>query len=149
MIKLKSLIEKKYSLGYKDAGSSTSAGPHENKELKLMILNKKPAMLTTDEDKFKLFIPYIKSKQFVHKSFSYTRDDEDIKYYIISLPEESWRIDKIIKLLKWRCDVKIGNEDKRLREIVGVKAEKLYHIKIGTLLGYSKNDILSFINRIK
>jgi len=97
-------------------------GPHAGAELRLMLNGKKPAALISTYSELKSFIPYIKQEKFLIKKLP-----DKIGGWVVTLPEESWRINKIISVLE-------------------SKSSKSRDIKLGILLGYDKDDINAFVN---
>lgn len=103
-----------------DVSSGSQIGPHEGIELCLLREQMKPlAILQLDNTK-KL------SKKFVVKYFDYSG------MYWIALKEEAWRI-KIAERLFERREAG--------------ESLRIFHVKFGRLLGYSKNQIRAFINK--
>lgn len=112
-------------------------GPHENKELELMLNNSKPAALINDL-KIKKFKPYIKNKQLSLAATIPSRDN-NFYSYVITVPGEEWRGKEIKNaVLSLRSIVPMGKDP-----ILSIP----YHKKLGELLGYSSDDIEHFITR--
>ncbi len=111
----------------------TIGGPHENKELELMLSGEKPVALLS-YDKLINFKPYINKNQLTHvgnvKGFARH------KLYIITLPGQEWRGRQIINIF---------NIITKMSTFPYGKDSIKYHIKLGLLLGYSKEDIKHFI----
>lgn len=111
-------------------------GPHEGKELKLMLQGNKPAALIDpwDMDEWQ---PYIQQKKFVVKKISVF--GKNIAY-VITPPTESWRADQlehVYGLLR-----KSDHYDKSKKNIEFLKRT---HGMIGKLLGYSPEEIDRFL----
>ena len=107
-------------------------GPHQGRILSLMLAKKKPAASVDVTDimgKFRQAIRDGKIK--VIGEFPSDRVDE----YIVTLPGEEWRGRQLMKI--WPM----------LRNADDIETEKRIHAKIGTLLGYPKEAIRSFINQ--
>lgn len=119
-------------------------GPHEGKELELMLTGKKPAALL-DARKLKSFEPYIKNKILVLVG-SIPNTDVDGRY-AVTLPGEEQRGERIIELFKNGLPEPqdtIPSED-HMRN----KKQKYYyefHTELGRLLEYSEEDIEDFFN---
>ena len=100
-------------------------GPHEGKEMQLMLLKRKPCALIFG-GYLNYWEPYIKNKIFKFGSCHQHS-------FIVTQPEESWRIDAIKRTFRMYKNSKISIEN--------------YHIRLGRLLGYSKSEILFFIRQ--
>lgn len=105
--------------------------PHASKELNLMLSGKKPAALFSKEhlniwekfkDKFKIFV-----------------EDNDI---VITLPGEEWRAKKIFQLREYFENL----WNKFQPNPIPQHLLKSYHVKLGLLLGYPKEDIKKFVS---
>jgi hypothetical protein len=144
-MKLQDLFEKKIShsglghdyndynteshLRYLNNRKDLDAGPHEGKELNMMLAKDKPAALV-DYDKYHAFEPYVKDGTFISKSYTNRIGDHD---WVVVLPGEENRIPRLIALLTAPID-NLSDE-----------AMKLYHAKLGKLLGYTNEQIRKFI----
>lgn len=106
-------------------------GPHEGRLLSLMLAGKKPAAWV-DEFDIDLFKPFVKDGTFISFDFDYGE-----RYahpgWIITLPGEEWRAKKLQKIYNQHA------------EYLNAGKENAWHIKMGILLGYSNEDIRSFI----
>lgn len=100
-------------------------GPHQNKELNMMLAGVKPAALINDDEYDLLWKPYVDEGKFIAKSYTNIAGFDN---YIVALPGEEQRIDRMIKLL---TDTSPANN--------------AYHIKLGRMLGYTKDQIRKFI----
>ena len=109
-------------------------GPHEGRKLELMLTGKKPAAWLYDED-FDIdeFLPYIKDGTFSAKEFDYGDKYPNLRGYVVTLPGEEWRANKLQKL--FNDSEKYFKADK----------EALWHARVGLLLGYSNEQIRRFI----
>lgn len=110
-------------------------GPHENKELQLMLNGTKPAALISSNKELINFKPYIKNKQLsLAEKIPYR--DTNMYSYVITLPGEEWRGKEI-------HDTLLG-----MRGVKPMSIESIpYHKRLGELLGYSDDDIEHFITR--
>lgn len=110
-------------------------GPHQNKELELMLNGTKPAALISSNKELINFKPYIKNKQLsLAEKIPYR--DTKMYSYVITLPGEEWRGKEI-------HDTLLG-----MRGVKPMSIESIpYHKKLGELLGYSDDDIEHFITR--
>lgn len=103
-------------------------GPHEGRYLRLLLNGTKP-MAIVDPSEIQAYQPYIEKGKLivdVIKVFS------NVTQYAVALPNEAWRIPRIRKLYS-----------------PGVKdsmSDRLWHAKVGILLGYTNHDIRKFIN---
>ena len=106
-------------------------GPHEDKELELMIAGTKPAAIIGSES-LADFKPYIKDKTLVLATKF--KGGGGATVYIVTLPNEQWRGPQIEKQFMKMKQFPIGSPE-----------TKLSHTKMGLLLGYSKEDIRHFL----
>lgn len=104
-------------------------GPHENKELELMLAGQKPAAFVGSITAFK---PYIKDKKIslVGKGLGFA----GASVYYVTLPGEEWRGRQLINVVSKLKKLPFGSPE-----------TKPYHAKMGLLLGYSKEDIKHFL----
>ncbi len=119
-------------------------GPHEGRELALMLAGEKPLAMFSDviPASFNLpeqdFAPHVESgrlikHEVVFRSAGTTRHDMRFLYY--ALPGETWRIDRMAEI------------NRSIHE-QGQKTTCELESEIGQLLGYSDADILAFADRI-
>jgi hypothetical protein len=101
-------------------------GPHEIKELNLMLMGAKPAALISSFD-LKRFKPYINDGTLACKILN--RD-----WVLLALKNEEWRISRIEKIRDafWHSHTSRAFS---------------YHVKLGRILGYSKDQINFFLVR--
>lgn len=125
-------------------------GPHEGKELDLMLKGQKPFAMFHDIAKSEytspegiipeqLFSIYVTSGQVIRKEkvfHSNKHPNEQIKYVCFALPDQSWRIDTFFWILNqfYNGDTFPNHAD---------------DIMIGRLLGYSKEDIDDYLTNLK
>lgn len=134
---VKDLLEfKKYShsgTGYVPEGgqddSDPDRGPHEGKEVAMILDGVKPAGIIGADVFDKLVEPHVKAGKIIAKKFL-----NRLKYdeYVIALPGEERRIDAIIKLLQMPPDDRSMSKD-------------VYHVRLGRLLGYTKDQVRKFL----
>lgn len=105
-------------------------GPHEYKELELMLQGVKPVALITCRS-IEEFKPYIKAKVFVCKRIANNSSNPEHWSWCIARVEEKSRIEKI-EAIYANCRAKNCMEDKD-------------HAAIGNLLGYTEQQINAFL----
>jgi hypothetical protein len=105
-------------------------GPHEERYLTLLLRGIKPAALIDPED-LPRFQKYIDDK-----TLSVGEAEVLNKYpaYVVTLPGQEWRIKKINDLFTKADDYWDAGK------------QKLWHSRLGILLGYTNHDIRPFIN---
>jgi hypothetical protein len=118
-------------------------GPHEGKELELMLAGKKPVAMFSDviPASFDLpeedFAPHVESGRLVKREVVITASKSglyDMRYLFYVLPGEEWRIDRLIQ---------IHRDFHQYNKPTSRKLEK----EIGQLLGYQDQDIQVFLDR--
>ena len=124
-------------------------GPHEGRELELMLAGQKPLAMFTEispietglipEDEF---APYVKSGRIImHEVFEPMQDTAGhqeglhIRRVLYALPEEIWRIEAI--LLVCRVASGLRRWDEGLERVTG------------KLLGYEDRQIDAFVEKIR
>lgn len=118
-----------------DRGSEQWRGPHEGRELQMMLDNVKPAAFVTPEQ-FEKFKPYVEQGRFLAKKYTFRKQANPYPYseYIVVQPGEKYRMNKIAQVLDdAEKYIQTGNWD-------------LYSAKLGRLLGYDKEHIRNFIS---
>lgn len=140
------LFEKKssYYLNERAADLPPGIGPHEFRELELMLKGEKPlAMFTNDlpadmELPEADFEPFVQSGQIVKKIAFYRDNDKNIvfRYLFYALPGEEWRIEEMqaFKEAMFSPNHQYDPAEDR---------------RIGWLLGYDESDIEAFLTRAK
>lgn len=108
-------------------------GPHEKRELKMMLDNVKPAAIV-GPDEYQKFKPYVKKGRFIAVPWEIPGYKGYIEY-IVGQPGEEYRINKIRKLLNSGSQYRISNK------------LDVYSAKLGRLLGYTKEHIRKFIEQ--
>jgi hypothetical protein len=106
-------------------------GPHQGKEINLMLAGYKPVAI----------LPILKYWRPEDLAILYTFIDEGKLIYrqiheewdVIAVPGQEWRIDRMDKIITARDN--------------GTNRISIYHIKIGRLLGYTKDQIRFFLSR--
>jgi hypothetical protein len=117
-------------------------GPHEGRELQLLLSGTKKAALFSDfipdngimpEDIIPelSFAPYVENKTITRFSFekAYPELNKKFRTVIFTQPNEEWRADALMWLREFKDDIS--------------------HITIGRLLGYSEDDIQTYITHKK
>lgn len=105
-------------------------GPHEGKELELMLAGKKQVAKFSDFIPAS-FVPYLETEKF-HCKVSFHTIHEDIAYptFIIYIPEHQEQAEKLIQLLK--PELLVFDDT---------------HRQIGRILGYEEWQIDAFLNQ--
>ena len=118
-------------------------GPHEGKELELMLAGEKPAAMFSDvippsfdfpED---LFAAYVVNGTIVRRDVVITvpvPDRHDMRYLFYALPGEEWRIDRLEE---------IHRALHQRNEPTSTELET----ETGQLLGYEDRDIQTYLQR--
>jgi len=101
-------------------------GPHEGKELGMMLKGEKPAAIVRRAVYHEFFEKYVKAGKLIAKPAT-GRNVGDI---VVVVPGEEWRLNKIIQLL-------------HPLELPG--SYERYSIKLGRLLGYTKDQVRYFL----
>ncbi|OIN87526.1 MAG: hypothetical protein AUJ12_02015 [Alphaproteobacteria bacterium CG1_02_46_17] len=121
-------------------------GPHEGKELDLMLKGEKSFAMFHDIENTdqnapeeiipeKAFSPHVKSGKIIRKekSFKSNKSDDLIKYVCFALPDQVWRIDTFFWIKEEFFN---GNQF----------PDDADDIIIGRMLGYSNQDIIDFLS---
>lgn len=114
-------------------------GPHEGRELELMLAGKKPCAFFHDalpengqiSEQIILeraFAPYVAGGKFLRFSKETSKNNQLIRYVCFTLPAEAWRADAIFWLREYNDDA----------------ADRM----IGRLLGYTEEQIDAFLEHI-
>lgn len=118
-------------------------GPHEGRELELMLAGEKPlAMFNEDlpegmEPPEVAFDPYVIEGRFVKGEIVLPMSHPEIsslRYYFYALPDEKWKMDRLIEL-------------QRRFFVDRLPTTRELETEIGRLLGYSDEDILVYLDR--
>ncbi|WP_420547368.1 hypothetical protein [Curvivirga sp.] len=121
----------------------SGVGPHETRELELMLKGSKPLSMFYDvipasiklpEDDFE---PYVQTGQFVKQEFQIVlaKGGYKMRYLYYALPTEAWRIEALHTITKETMEGIRPSTDDDEREI-------------GSLLGYKKDDVEIYIDWI-
>ncbi len=116
-------------------------GPHEEKELELMLAGEKPLAMFSDvvpasfdwgEDRFE---PYVAEGQFIKMEFFLDKPEHNLTFRFVyfALPGEEWRIEKLHTI---NASIFIGTKEP-------VKEDD---VETGRLLGYNEQEIQIFLN---
>lgn len=118
-------------------------GPHEGRELELMLAGEKPLAMFNDhlpedmEPPEVTFDPYVAEGRFVKDEIfvpSSAMKDGQLRYYFYALPNEEWRIKRLVELhLAFFVD--------------RVPTTRELETETGRLLGYDEADIAVFVDR--
>lgn len=100
-------------------------GPHQGKELNMLLSGVKPAALTYD---LAPFLPAIEAGQLIYQQCI---NRANATSYVVALPGQEARIKRIIALL-----IEPNGTD-----------NPVYHVRLGRLLGYTKDQIRAFLNK--
>lgn len=118
-------------------------GPHEERELELMLAGKKPLAMFNDdlppgmEPPEVTFDPHVRAGRFIKRELvvsGVAGFPAGFRYYFFALPGEEWRIDRMIEINR-------GLFEGKVRTTPELETE------IGRLLGYDEADIQVFLNR--
>lgn len=118
-------------------------GPHEGRELELMLAGKKPLAMFNDdwpedmEPPEIAFDPYVAKGRFVKAEIFVPEPafkDGQLRRYYYALPGEEWRIRRMIEIHR-------GSFERRQPTTPELETET------GRLLGYDEADIQVFIDR--
>ena len=112
---------------------SEAIGPHNNKELELMIDGTKPAALAYQSEMSKWW-PYIQKYGWTVEELHLPPDITQVEYIISQKPETAQQIKELL------TSVRAGKFP------TGI-SKSVYYAKLGNLLGYSATDIAHFILR--
>ena len=118
-------------------------GPHEGRELELMLAGEKPLAMFNDdlpegmEPPEIAFDPYVTEGRFIKREIVIPLSNPKLpsmRYYFYALPGEEWRMERLIKL-------------ERAFFVERVPTTPELETEIGRLLGYDDADILVFLDR--
>ena len=105
--------------------------PHQNKELEMMLAGVKPAAILNHSGDLLKWKPYLDNGTFIVDTFWEYGKVGGTKGYVVALPDEEFRLQKIIQILN--TPRKPGDP----------APSESYHVKLGRLLGYDKEHINS------
>ncbi len=126
-----------------DTDLPAGIGPHEGRELELMLAGEKPLAMFNDdlpegmEPPEVAFDPYVAQGRFVKGEVvvpASTFQGGRLRYYMYALQGEEWRIDRLIEIQRGFF------ED-------GVQTTPTLETEIGRLLGYNDADIQIYVNQ--
>lgn len=120
-------------------------GPHEERELELMLGGKKPLAMfyeavvlpVSDFYPEEEFMPHVEAKRLIRRDEIYQPHNHPIaaQYVYYALPGEEWRIDEMHALqLRSHADGPWTEEDEQ---------------RTGFLLGYSPDEIQAWLNWVR
>jgi hypothetical protein len=117
-------------------------GPHNDKELELMLAGEKPLAMFSDLPgpdtvlPTAAFAPHVAAGEIIMTVFNeLLPDGRTLRHEFYALPGEEWRIEPAYELLRKRYDTWCEEAANDCREI-------------GKLLGYSEADIEVFIEHV-
>jgi len=116
-------------------------GPHELRELDLMLAGEKPLAMFVDEDPGNFIIPeadfdpHVQAGTFIKGEAVYRKPDISYapRHVYFALPSEGWRIDAMHAINEAICTGRRKATDEDEREI-------------GRLLGYSRAQVQAFLD---
>lgn len=119
-------------------------GPHELRELELMLKGEKPLAMFSDAVPATIelpeadFEPFVKSGQIVKRVEYLTLGPKEptFRFLYYALPEETWRIDEMHKI---NISIHVAQNYDTDRD----------EWKVGRLLGYRDDDIACFIAHVR
>lgn len=106
-------------------------GPHEGRELELMLRGSKPLAMVS-YSQFEDFLPWVLKGRFVYASSTGGRNSV-FDGVLVALPHEAWRMFSLEEVYRHI----------RLKKSMGL----VEHMQIGRLLGYSEQEIAAFLIR--
>jgi hypothetical protein len=132
-----------YARGMEEDKLPEGIGPHEGRELELMLAGKKPLAMFNDdlppdmEPSEIALDPYAKAGRFIKREIvinGFSKYPHNLRFYFYSLPGEAWRMDRLIEIER-------GFIEDKVRTTPELETE------IGRLLGYDDPDIQVFVHR--
>lgn len=117
-------------------------GPHNDRELELMLAGTKPMAMFSDavhvSDYFPEadFAPHVESGKIIRVEEIIPRPPYEMRYLFFALPGEEWRIEEALVMC---CNLCIGT----------VADHDSDSARMGELLGYSAQDIAAFLAHSK
>lgn len=117
-------------------------GPHNDRELELMLAGTKPMAMFSDavhvSDYFPEadFAPHVEAGRIIRVEEIIPKEPYDMRYLFYALPGEDWRIEEALVMCRNLCAGTVKDHD----------ADSA---RIGTLLGYSIEDIEAFLYHVK
>ncbi|MBP3127762.1 hypothetical protein [Thalassospira sp. ER-Se-21-Dark] len=113
-------------------------GPHNDRELELMLAGTKPMAMFSDavhvSDYFPDadFAPHVAAGRIIRVEEIIPRPPHDMRYLFFALPGEEWRIEGALGMCRNLCAGNVADHD----------ADSA---RIGELLGYSAEEITAFL----
>ena len=114
-------------------------GPHNDRELELMLAGTKPMAMFSDavhvSDYFPEadFAPHVKAGRIIRVEEIIPKEPYDMRYLFYALPGEEWRIEEALVMCRNLCAGTVKDHD----------ADSA---RMGELLGYSAQDIDHFLS---
>jgi hypothetical protein len=109
-------------------------GPHEGKELAMLLDGVKPAALVSEAIYKKHFKKHVDDGTLIAKEFT---DRDSFVEMIVALPGEEQRVERLIKLLT------MSEEDV---DKLGIER---YSAQLGRLFGYTKEQVRAFLDHTR
>jgi hypothetical protein len=117
-------------------------GPHEERELELMLAGTKPMAMFSDglhvSDYFPDadFAPHVEAGKIIRVEEIIPKPPYQIRYLFFCLPGEEWRIEEALVMSRNLCAGTVKDHD-------------VDSARMGELLGYTQTDIATFIERMQ
>lgn len=117
-------------------------GPHNDRELELMLAGTKPMTMFSDavhvSDYFPEadFAPHVEAGRIIRFEEIIPRPPFEMRYLFFALPGEEWRIEEALVMCRNLCAGTVTDHD----------ADSA---RMGELLGYSAEDIAAFLDHSK
>ncbi|WP_033068948.1 hypothetical protein [Thalassospira australica] len=117
-------------------------GPHNDRELELMLAGTKPMAMFSDAVHVSDYFPdadfasHVKSGRIIRVEEIIPRPPHEMRYLFFALPGEEWRIKEALVMCRNLCAGTVKDHD----------ADSA---RMGELLGYSAEDIEAFLAHVK
>ncbi|WP_288348939.1 hypothetical protein [uncultured Thalassospira sp.] len=117
-------------------------GPHEGRELELMLAGTKPMAMFSDalhvSDYFPDadFAPHVEAGRIIRVEEIIPRPPFEMRYLFFSLPDEEWRIEEALVMSRNLCAGTVIDHD----------ADSA---RMGELLGYSSGEVQAFLDHFR
>lgn len=117
-------------------------GPHNDRELELMLAGTKPMAMFSDALHVSAyfpdadFAPHVAAGRIIRVEEIIPRPPYEMRYLFFALPGEEWRIEEALVMCRNLCAGTVKDHD----------ADS---VRMGELLGYTTEDIQTFIAHVK
>ncbi len=117
-------------------------GPHNDRELELMLAGTKPMAMFSDaahvSDYFPEadFAPHVEAGRIIRIEEIIPKEPYDMRYLFYALPGEAWRIEEALVMCRSLCAGTVKDHDTD-------------SARMGELLGYLREDIETFLAHAK